>query len=85
MCSCSSDIETMIHFFLHCANFNIQRQPLFDKIATIDANILTEREDSIFNTLLFGKPNSENSFNEALLNASIEYFVSTGRFNNSLF
>ena len=85
MCSCSSGIETMIHFFLHCANFNIQRQTLFDKIATIDANILTENEDSIVNTLLFGKPNSENSFNKAMLNASIEYILSTERFNNPLF
>ena len=73
MCNCSSGIETTIHFFLHCANFNIQRQTLIDKIATIDVNILTKNEDSIANTLLFGKPNSENSFNKAMLNASVEY------------
>ena len=85
MCSCSSGIETTIHFFLHCINFNIQRQALFDKIATIDANILSEDEDSIVNTLLFGKPNFENSFNKAMLNASIEYILSTERFNNPLF
>ena len=85
MCSCSSGIETTIHFFLHCANFNIQRQTLFDKIATIDANILTENGDSIVNTLLFGKPNCENSFNKAMLNASVEYILSTERFNNTLF
>ena len=36
--------ETTIHFFLHCANFNTQRQTLFNKISTIDANILTENE-----------------------------------------
>ena len=53
MSSCSSDSETTIHFFLHCANFNIQRQTLFNEIATMDANILTENEDSIVNTLLF--------------------------------
>ena len=82
MCSCSSGIETTIHFFLHCANFNIQRQTLFDKIVTIDANILTENEDSIVNTLLFGKPSYENSFNKAMLNASIEYILSTERFND---
>ena len=85
MCSCSSGIETMIHFFLHCTNFNIQRQTLSDKIATIDANILTENEDSIVNTLLFGKSNCEYSFNKAMLNVSIEYVLSTERFNNSLF
>ena len=75
MCSCSSGIET-IHFFLHCANFNIQRQTLIDKIATIDMNILTKNEDSIANTLLFGKPNSENSFDKKKkLNASMEIYI----------
>ena len=83
--SCSSGIETTIHFFLHCVNFNIQRQTLFDKIATIDANILTENEDSILNTLLFVKLNSENSFNKTMLNTSIEYILSTERFDNPLF
>ena len=62
MCSCRGGDET-IHFVLHCANFNTQRQTLFDKIANIDTNILTDNEDSIVNTLLFGKPNSENSSN----------------------
>ena len=85
MCSCSNDIETTIHVFLHGANFNTQRQTLFDKIATIDANILTENEDSIVYILLFGKPNSENSLNKAMLNASIEFILSTERFNNLLF
>ena len=72
-CSCSSGIEITIYFFLYCTNFNTQGQTLFDKIATIDENILTENEDSIVNTPLFGKPNSENSFNTAIL---IERFSS---------
>ena len=70
MCSCSSGIETTIHFFLHCAVFNNQRQTL---------------KTSIVNTLLFGKPNCENAFNKVMLNASLEYIVSTERFNNPLF
>ena len=85
MCSCSSGIETTIHFFLHCANFNTQRETLFDKTATIDANILTGNEDSNVDTLLFGKPNSGNSFNKAMLNASIKFILSTETFNNPLF
>ena len=36
-------------------------------------------------TLLFGKPNNENSFNKAMLTASVEFIVSTERFNNPLF
>ena len=69
-------------FFLHCTNFNTERQTLFEKIATADADILTENEDSIVNTFLFGKPNRKNFFNKAMLNASIEYILSTERFNN---
>ena len=84
MCSCNSGIETKIHFFLHCANFNTKRQTLFDKTPTIDANILFENEDSIVNTLLFAKPNSKNSFNKATLNGSIEFILSSERFNNPL-
>ena len=53
MCSCNSGIETTIDVFIPWANFNSQRQTLFDKIAAIDANILTENEDSTVNTLLF--------------------------------
>ena len=85
MCSCSSGVETTTHFFLHCANFYFQRQTLFDRITTIDENILTENEESIINTLLYGKINSENSINKAILNASIEYILSTERFNEPLF
>ena len=82
MCSCSSGIETTIHFFLHCVNFNTQKQTLFDKIVTMDKNILTENENNNVNTLLFGKPNRENSFNKAMLNASIEFTLSTEIFSN---
>ena len=85
MCSYKSDIETTAHFLLHCPNFNTQRQTLFDKIATIDANILIENENNIINILLFGKPNSEDRFNKQILNAFIEFILSTERFNIPLF
>ena len=68
MCSCGSGIELTIHFFLHCAEFNTQRQTPFDKMATTDANILTDNEGRIVNALLFRKENSEKSFNKAMLN-----------------
>ena len=65
------------HFFLHCTNFNTQIQTLIDKIATVDANILTENRDSIVNIRLFGKPNTENFLNKAIINASIEFSLTT--------
>ena len=47
-------------------------------------NILTENKDSVFNTPLFGKPNSENSFDGAMLKVSNEFILSTERLNNPL-
>ena len=44
-----------------------------------------KNEDSIVNTLLFRKPNSENSFNKAMLIASVQCILSTDRFKNPLF
>ena len=44
-----------------------------------------ENEDIVVYIILFGKLNSENSFNKAMLNVSTEFILSTERFNNSLF
>ena len=52
--------KTKIHFFSIAQNFNsnfsFKTNP-FDKTATIDMKILTENEDRIINTLLFGLEN----------------------------
>ena len=85
MCNCGSGIETTVHFLLHCPNYNPQRQTLFDKIATIDDNIVKENEDIFVNVLLFGKPNIEDCLNKEVPNATIEFILSTERFENPLF
>ena len=40
ICSCGQEIETSIHFFLHCSNYHCGRQTLFKKINKIDSTIL---------------------------------------------
>ena len=52
-------------------------------MASTDANILTENENDIVNTILYGKPNSENSFNKAMLNALMEFILSTSTIHYS--
>ena len=39
-------LKQLFIFFLHCANFNNQKQTLFDKTTFTDVTILTENEDS---------------------------------------
>ena len=63
MCSCSNDIETTIHFFLHFANFTAEIKTLLDKIITIDTNVLEENSEK--------QKSNENSLNKTMRNASI--------------
>ena len=46
------DISEIMNIFPNCANFNVERQTLFIKIATIDGNILTENQGSIENQIV---------------------------------
>ena len=85
MCKYINGVETTIYFFLRCANFNLQRQTLFDNISNVVKTILSENDDSIVNTFLLGKQNNDNSVNKAILNLKIEYILSSKRFNCPLF
>ena len=78
-------LKQQLIFFSIAQILILKDKPSLTKTATIDANILSGNEDSIVNTLLFGKPNSDNYFNNAKLNVSIEFILSTERFNNPLF
>ena len=57
LCECAKDIESTMHFFLHCTNFLIPRQTLFQKIRNIDNNILSQSETQLTQTLLYGNQN----------------------------
>ena len=67
LCSCGNDIESMVHFFLHCQNFTTQRQTLLNKLKSVNASIMTENENSVVRTLLFGRPDFRYSTNNKLL------------------
>ena len=85
LCSCGNDIESTVHFFLHCPNFTTQRQTLLNKLKSINASIMTENENSVVRTLLFGRPDFNYSTNKEIINAAIIFFLTTERFNCPLF
>ena len=78
-------VETTIHYLLLCPNFSNERLMLFNKLQSIDENILSKDDSNISKVLLFG----DNSFNDAkntsVLTASIEYIISTKRFDALLY
>ena len=85
LCECAKDIESTMHFFLHCTNFLVPRQTLLQKIRNIDNNILSQSETQLTQTLLYGNQNYHPSINRLIINSTIEYIISTERFKCSLF
>ena len=85
LCECSKDIESTMHFFLHCTNFLIPRQILFQKIRNIDDSILPQSETQLTQTLLYGNQNYHSTINRLIIISTIEYLISTERLKCSLF
>ena len=67
--------------FLHCSNFSNERLAVFNRLKSIDVNILSKDDFNISKVLFFG----DRSFNDAkyisVLTVSIEYIISTKRFD----
>ena len=84
-CNCGNGIESTKHFFLHCVNFTIQRQTLFDKIADIDNTVLTKSDDTITEILLFGQEKLDDYLNRLILQATVDFILSSERFSGPLF
>ena len=83
-CSCGLDVETNMHFFLYCPLFTNQRRTLLSTVKDIDSS-LTNTNDSIMTHILFGKASLDTSANTLLLNATMNYIISTTRFEESIF
>ena len=80
LCSSGNDIESTVHFFLHCPNFTTQRQTLLNKLKSINASIMTENENSVVRRLLFGRPDFNYSTNNEIINVTISFTLTTERF-----
>ena len=57
LCSCSLEVETVIHYFLHCHYYNIIRRTLLDTVnEIINKNLSDFSEQTLVNLLLYGNP-----------------------------
>ena len=79
-CSCGLDNESTVHFFLHCTTYIIERCTLLIAVVNIDNNLLELCEPVLIRTLLFGSNSFDRDAKTNVLNATIEYTLSTKRF-----
>ena len=81
ICYCGQDIETSVHYLLHCPIFSDERSIFFNNIRRIDENILSDSDPKISDTLLFGNSSFNDTKNTSILNTTIDYILSTKKFD----
>ena len=77
LCDCSNNTETTTYFFLHCPSLHTPRQALLNNIRNINEQILSHSDNQLIQTFLYGNPNCNLTVNWLILNATIEYLIST--------
>ena len=84
-CGCGKDeVETSSHYLLHCSNYSEERLALLNTIKNIEMSILQQSDSKFTRVLLFGDTSFDNNKNTFILNATIDYIISTGRFDEPL-
>ena len=84
LCSCGMDIESTSHFFLHRPLFDDKRIILLSPLNKIDCKLIKMNESSLIEKLLFGNSLFDLKKNSLIPNASIDYILSTERFEEIL-
>ena len=78
-CLCKKDVEDTRHFFLSCPFYTSHRDILFNRVETI-----LQRHNMIatnfVDLLLYGHSSLSDSENKDILNATLDYIISTKRF-----
>ena len=85
LCTCSLDIESTVHYFLHCNYYNSARISLLNDLNSVDRTLLNLSDLSLVNVLLYGGPQFDDSQNAFILNSSIKYILISERFSGRLF
>ena len=85
LCNCGEDIESATHFFLHCPFFINERHTLLRTIRSLDNKLLHFTDYDLTPTLLFGNTSQTSSNNFEIINASIDYILSSKKFDEPLF
>ena len=84
LCFCGTEIETSTHNLLHCPTYTNKRMTVLNKIKSINCSILEFSDAVVTNVFLFGDNNLSDSSNTFILTSTIDYIISTKRFDDSI-
>ena len=85
LCTCSLEVESTAHFFLHCHHYLNIRAKLLNSLEVIDTILHKLSKEQLTRVLLYGFSQFDQNQNRNVLNSSIDYIVESKRFESSLF
>ena len=80
-----TEVESTSHFLFYCPIYNNDRSFLLSTIRNIDCKLLEITDSSLTQTSLYGNPSFDFITNSLILNATIDFILSTERFKKALF
>ena len=85
LCICSLEVESTVHFFLHCYHYHNIKAKLLNSQNVIDTNLFKLSEKQLTKALLYNFSLLDENQNRNILNFSMEYIVESSCFESSLF
>ena len=77
MCSYENDVESPEHFLLYSYQFIKQRRTLLGTLGNLNYTLLENTSNVLTQTLLFGNMSLSSNDNSKILNATIDFILST--------
>ena len=78
------DIETKCYFLIHCPNFINERSPLLKNVSRLNKNKLPFCDNLVMKRLLYGDNSFDLVANTLMLNLSVDFILSSERFDGPL-
>ena len=83
-CNCGLNTESTSHYLLHCPLFDDERKTLLSSTNSINNKFLEQNYSTLTQTLTFGDLAYSVETNTLILNATIQYVLSSKRFDEDV-
>ena len=83
LCSCTLQVESVFHFFLHCHYFTDIRKTLFNELQSVDENVSNQSDNEMVELILYGS-NKFNFQQNCSILKSIKFIIKSDKYSGSL-
>ena len=84
ICHYGNDVESAVHFFLHCSLYSNERCTLLNSLVDVDHTLLDNTDFSLTQILQFGNTTFNVIKNTKIITLPIGFLLSTKRFDEPL-